>query len=645
MVELGEDLFLNTGYRKIIRNNIMALCREHMRRCGNISAEQEKGDAIFVPITKKGYWLFRTSITDSDREEEPMVRYLVYSDRYITKVLDPSEFENKYVLLWDDVYRSGNRLFYFFALLTKWKAKVVPSAYAMLYEPECDEEFDIERKKEMYAEIYDVEGEFAEQDLQHFNGLIAQFKESMICAKRVTREERARFITSEIKWMEQELKPMVIDLPIIREMRGEYTADICISEKAFEKLISSDSNDSWRYIENISNEAPEVSVNASYFLLPELLYSRIKRNIFENFVIKCKYSKAENGIKLVFVPYTIMKSITYNDLVEYFIVFFKDTDYFGDVINALHLEDCNDEEVMKREFVKSLYNNINLYRALYRANVYYYSAYIGREFIVYLHNLLGNELEEVSYDWKFMEDHAPKGLIESLKTEYDKPIEQVKEKIDKLKECRDYPWLNLSKEDFASKRCISQESINISLKELIDEMISKKLYREAMSIEEVYGRIAGKIDITSVVEYKIYITNAILMAQEGSCFGNYLENNKKLGFVIRGFKHGENGSIFLGEDVKYVFPYIYASYLKMNENISENDYEQIAEQIEGLFNRRNYFDYKISRKRFYFYINHFRKFLREIQDNAYMLGGYMEGRNTKYDEIFQLVNNWDIEGV
>ena len=111
-----------------IRNAIINLLKQYLIKNGlynedNRNTEQTE-KPILILITRKGYWLFRLLYDEWCDESTVDLRifnqFTIYSDRYLTKVIEPEIFEGKKVLIFDDIMVHGNNLFYYYVMLEKW---------------------------------------------------------------------------------------------------------------------------------------------------------------------------------------------------------------------------------------------------------------------------------------------------------------------------------------------------------------------------------------------------------------------------------------------------------------------------------------------------------------------------------------------
>ena len=110
-----------------IRNAIINLLKQYLIKNGlynedNRNTEQTE-KPILILITRKGYWLFRLLYDEWCDESTVDLRifnqFTIYSDRYLTKVIEPEIFEGKKVLIFDDIMVHGNNLFYYYVMLEK----------------------------------------------------------------------------------------------------------------------------------------------------------------------------------------------------------------------------------------------------------------------------------------------------------------------------------------------------------------------------------------------------------------------------------------------------------------------------------------------------------------------------------------------
>ena len=72
---------------------------------------RDKEISTIIPITRKGYWIFQVCVSQA---QGIFNQVKIYSDRYLTKLMDGEQFKNKKVLVFDDIIVTGDHLFYYF---------------------------------------------------------------------------------------------------------------------------------------------------------------------------------------------------------------------------------------------------------------------------------------------------------------------------------------------------------------------------------------------------------------------------------------------------------------------------------------------------------------------------------------------------
>lgn len=424
-----------------IRNAILKLLNEYIKR----NKEKDKDHTnlpILVSITRKGYWLFRMLFDEYEEhkwelaENDPLHvfgEFEIYSDRYMTKILDgivPDDknptavkllFENRQILLFDDVMIRGDNLFYHYVMLSSWGADVTPLTL------ECDRSFwekysDNVTKRNAFKKFYPEHEELFPQAINDFWN-----KQRAYAAFRfwMTPEDLANDSVYELLLFQKKLCPMTIDLPIIAESacadNQKTHRYVTLQTSMWEKLKAKQRD--WFFVENISQIKGSYHVNASFFEGITCLQELSLWGEIEDCTVKCKYNEPANDeIKIVFVPQVIVKSMSYFQVVELFCRLYEQTDYGNEIkktINRLLGEpvDEDNNEFPKEKMLLLMEKNCNFYRALYRANILYFSLYVGKQFEEFL---IENEIYKkndlvLDFDWEFMKHHSPQKLIDTLK--------------------------------------------------------------------------------------------------------------------------------------------------------------------------------------------------------------------------------------
>lgn len=653
-----------------IRNAILELLNEYIKR----NKEKDKDHTnlpILVSITRKGYWLFRMLFDEYEEhkwelaENDPLHvfgEFEIYSDRYVTKILDgivPDDknptavkllFENRQILLFDDVMIRGDNLFYHYVMLSSWGADVTPLTL------ECDRSFlekysDNVTKRNAFKKFYPEHEELFPQAINDFWN-----KQRAYAAFRfwMTPEDLANDSVYELLLFQKKLCPMTIDLPIIAESacadNQKTHRYVTLQTSMWEKLKAKQRD--WFFVENISQIKGSYHVNASFFEGITCLQELSLWGEIEDCTVKCKYNEPANDeIKIVFVPQVIVKSMSYFQVVELFCRLYEQTDYGNEIkktINRLLGEpvDEDNNEFPKEKMLLLMEKNCNFYRALYRANILYFSLYVGKQFEEFL---IENEIYKkndlvLDFDWEFMKHHSPQKLIDTLKKLAEHPeimkqrllIRNMKKETHIHKEVIDKNWK-------AALYCVREWLAEERFEDNND-------FEHILTIEWMENSLSNVIPDMNLEERRLVVTRIILLCQEESCFRNYIVNDTKNGLVKRGFRPGENAVKILGETAKQVVPYIYALYIRTGAKDFYEYYDSFIEKLNTYFYHERFLEYGLDPYSLYFFEDFFQtepegsiwSIEKKLAQVRYLLADYLDGNTREYDHIFQLVNEWEL---
>lgn len=653
-----------------IRNAILELLNEYIKR----NKEKDKDHTnlpILVSITRKGYWLFRMLFDEYEEhkwelaENDPLHvfgEFEIYSDRYMTKILDgivPDDknptavkllFENRQILLFDDVMIRGDNLFYHYVMLSSWGADVTPLTL------ECDRSFweeysDNVTKRNAFKKFYPEHEELFPQAINDFWN-----KQRAYAAFRfwMTPEDLANDSVYELLLFQKKLCPMTIDLPIIAESacadNQKTHRYVTLQTSMWEKLKAKQRD--WFFVENISQIKGSYHVNASFFEGITCLQELSLWGEIEDCTVKCKYNEPANDeIKIVFVPQVIVKSMSYFQVVELFCRLYEQTDYGNEIkktINRLLGEpvDEDNNEFPKEKMLLLMEKNCNFYRALYRANILYFSLYVGKQFEEFL---IENEIYKkndlvLDFDWEFMKHHSPQKLIDTLKKLAEHPeimkqrllIRNMKKETHIYKEVIDKNWK-------AALYCVREWLAEERFEDNND-------FEHILTIEWMENSLSNVIPDMNLEERRLVVTRIILLCQEESCFRNYIVNDTKNGLVKRGFRPGENAVKILGETAKQVVPYIYALYIRTGAKDFYEYYDSFIEKLNTYFYHERFLEYGLDPYSLYFFEDFFQtepegsiwSIEKKLAQVRYLLADYLDGNTREYDHIFQLVNEWEL---
>lgn len=194
-------------------------------------------------ITRKGYWIYKIVCLFDAALEKPGI----YSDRYLTKMLNSKCIEGKNVYLIDDALNRGYNLFRFFCVLKSMGAKRV-TPYVFAQSIEYPQNVDLDDIKKIYYDVFSGDGGNEEQGME----LWQEFLGSLRCFQYMSRENISKLCLFEVRMFQEYLCPLVIDLPILipQKKDGKVLENhFELTEKQFLQLCK-ETND-WSYQPNI----------------------------------------------------------------------------------------------------------------------------------------------------------------------------------------------------------------------------------------------------------------------------------------------------------------------------------------------------------------------------------------------------------
>lgn len=615
---------------------------------------KENWDSLLL-VTRKGYWIYKTLMDDDAwqtlKDEAPQVyddivtkKKTIYTDRYLNKCFDINEFKGRRIYIFDDTMTHGSNLFFYFSFLTKEKIEVTPSVYAL--STEYPSEQSNQRLINEFQRVIrnDEENYNLESDGRRF---LDRFNQSLMYKVRLAQENIARLSIYETEVFNENLCPLVIDLPILSCMRirGRYTIPaymnsgtgegIIMTRDSFEKLTENTSE--WTFHPN-RFEGNYLDNCSSYFTNCTIDTGNLSKAIHD-IVIKCKYKTEGDYVRAVFVPFAIFKSMDFADVISSFSIMWGDTGhgkeiykYINSVLNEERQEDIRTDENMSpnsSKVKKILKDNHNLCRNLYRSIIFYVSAYAGALFKEYVFNKIGIELD---YDWEFMKESMSESFIASFKelirekSEYDfkkcfiqvPPVEAVPA-----------PGISLVKN--GEKKNAKKEHVEKYIRKRIifkRNNTTSNLMNRVYIFENIERDLSREFTFNDGTEAKSLLTMVLLDMLENSRLGNeiFIDNQKEV--VYRGFKSGENSEVLFYKGMEFFFSYIYAFYY-LNKEEYERKFQRLIDKMDIYFKEREYTDYLLSKDDMRFYEDYFGglkgyRLDEQISNKKYVLDRYWD---------------------
>lgn len=571
---------------------------------------------LVVLINRKGYWDYKIFFPSLELNKEN--QRIVISDRLLEKY--PIEelkklLSGKRVIVYDDSLTNGSNLFYYYLLCKAYGAKkVLPVVYALNASFPSSRSIKL-MEREAGRIDPNVRGDVSVQNL------IDEFVDNLICKVILGNADIDRMSIWQTMLFQKNLSPLVMDLPMLNHRKNTKDKKISLNRVQFEKLCNYKDAE-WCFISNEMNGWGE-SVKACYFRFDCGWVSGKVSNLIHDFVVKCKFNLQDEIVDVVFTPFAIVKSISFEKAFQLFNMLYEDTVYGDNILKWFPNREYS-ASVMERDH--------NICRALFRAIIFRLSDYIGRNFQKYVRRLLEVELE---YDWDIMEDNFDPTFIETEKMFY---AQYDEEKLQHLifQCCQDEPVLPLHKSVCLAKKKVqgTQGRINnyvrgrtSAKKRDMKISLGERIY----TFETIESEICDRFFFNSEYEKKERITNVCLLLLETNSFSNMIFPDNHDHIIYRSFRYGENSEIFLNENLWLFYGYLYAYYNEYGSKSLKEHYSEFMDRVKENMIQQKYFGTWMSEDDFSFLRDYFGKMEREelveeIQRREYLLDCTIKGK-------------------
>lgn len=604
---------------------------------------------ILLLITRKGYWAYKTLMDEAawnslDKRVYSRIQNRekrIYTDRYLCKTLDLKEFQNKKIYIYDDTMTRGANLFYYYSFLIQNGIdadRITPVVYALSTEYPSEQSHNM-----LLNEFQRISGKELEEE--RWKALaeerIKQFNKALFGYVRLTPESLSEVCVCETMLFNENLCPLVIDLPILSTVKKENVIStipaymnngkgegIQFTKEQFQKLTSGDA--AWKFVRN-DFSGNYVRTCSSYFENEDIDTGNLG-NAIQNLVVKCKYKVEGDKVRAVFVPFAIFRSMSFTDVLNSFNVLWKGTEHWQEIADYIKRKIISPESAETDQLSEDMFfagnpeirslmqTDHNLYTNLFRSVIFFVSAYIGYKFKEYVKESTGIQLD---YDWNFMEESLSQAYINSFH-ELIRPGEDYRNYFMKIPVVQHISSVDLS--------LIFNEPKKIATKELIEKSIRNRIiykknlkenepeqYDEKFFLERVYvfETIESDLDrefiFGSIDEKKTLLTMVLIDMLENSRLGNeiYVDNKKEI--IYRGFRTGENSEILFYSGIEYFYAYIFAYYhFEREEHAGDyreqykKNYQKFIDQLELYFITKKYKGSLISSEDMKFYEEYFR---------------------------------------
>lgn len=637
-----------------IRNAIINLLKQylienHLYNEDNRNTERTE-KPILILITRKGYWLFRLLYDEWCEKSTVDLRifneFTIYSDRYLTKVIDTEIFNDKKVLIFDDIMVHGNNLFYYYVMLEKWGAVVTPLTL------ECDLSlYNVksgDKTKESIYHSFHPEEDTSDTSDTSYKKAIKRFWEVQTPYKDerfwLTPDDLADDSVYQLFLFQKNLCPMSMDLPIIGQKASEenkINRYVTLSKEQWEQIRSQ--RQRWNFVENIENIKDSYKINASFFQANECFHQLNLWGEIQDCIVKCKYEEDESSgnVKAVFVPYVIFKSMSYFHVANLFCELYENTTFEAYLKQKMEVS----EMPLKQKLFEKIKEYTNLYCLLYRSIVWYFSIFIGNRFIKFLEE---NGVEHPEYDERFMEHHMQDELKDTIR-DLCEDTESLEKKL-AVGSVNTTPNIDDEMDQEYMEEFWQWAFFDLK-KSIVDMQFQKNRdFKDIISIDQMESQLAEFMEECNRAELRYILTKIIVLLQEESSVSNYIINDQKNGFVRSGFRPAENGMRIVEESAKEILPYVYAFYLQMgDEEKYTSNYQVFMDRLESYLYSEQIFEYHLDPSAFLYYEGFFypeednesTSIAKKMSQVRFLIGEYLDGDTHEYDNAFTLVSNWE----
>lgn len=568
---------------------------------------------ILILITRKGYWLYKVTVSQEIQLEVKKKGKKIYSDRYISKCLDMQQFAGKRVWIYDDTMTNGVTMFFYYSFLRKKGAEVTPFVFGLSTEYPSDNSKRLLIRE--YGRVCRNEGLTEKEQRERAEMEIECFNRALRWEVRMASKQIASLCTQETQYFQDKLCPMVVDLPVLSRMENPEGISVLpaymnqgsgegiqIPLSLFERLKQSGTE--WKYVEN-TVDTEGIRVNCSYFKYRNPALEELSGIVYDG-IVKCKAAVEEDQVRLVFAPFAIFKSMTFHDVAECFFRMLDNTEYGRKVFHhifgeekkgdSLELDSLRDDQAVIRKMKK----DHNLCRNMFRGIIFYVSHAVGAAFAQYFYDVTGVRLD---YDWELMEESFSQEFIRTFCGAYRN---------------KSFSWAHLSNLSFTAVDPLGWKGGHRGQKvpaerkdaelHILNELIEKKRRKEdglrgrIYTIETIEAELDENFLFKSQEQKKEIMTGTILALLDTSRFGNeiYVDNEREI--VYRGFRYGENSELLFLKGMSYVATFMEAFYDSLTQRQPDEEkarelyvqyYPVFSRKMEQYFRKEQFFDYLI----------------------------------------------------
>lgn len=476
-----------------------------------------KTDKNVVFVSRKAYCLFLLFKEKGYISDEG---FRVYSDRYLMKNLDSKLFENQSVFLVDDTISTGRHMYDICSLIFRKLSCV--TVHPMVF-----------MKDDSFADSHEILGMFRQEGIEI---------DSQLCR---TSSDVLKFCSQETLIFHRECMPYAVELPYLCEnVNGQYYDYLTLGETEFQKLKKGTA--SWLYIECEQAGYMHNDILNAVLIMKDSSLAIVQSNLVQDFTVRLQITKSGSYYKIVILPFAILKSINFDELYDFFMLLYGNTEYGKLIKEYLHQGKQGVEE--------------DIYVAIYRGLVFNFSYYIGKCLINYMerifpHKLLSFSKKNVMYNFdKVFLDSTDEMFKDGKYSDYLQnvlsfsgfsPINVANNLTKYMPVVSRTSW---------NKKTVFWDIINLVNNIKVDTdyannlKIQVKQKNKFITIEdlfEVFYDTYPLRGISETEELDDIMVSSICAMLEQSKLANEIYFEKESRVIYRGFKYGENSSALL----------------------------------------------------------------------------------------------------
>lgn len=523
---------------------------------------------IFLLMKKQGY------LSDWNKIE-------VYSDRYVMKKLEFDFWNERKIVLIDDSIITGYHLKKTYYMIKRKieNANIIPYVFA--------------------AESNWKNPEWRNND-EAFTNLQYSVSYPHNDILKLSSIESLLFYQCGI--------PYMVELPILTA--EEEGLGVSFSKEEFEDLQEGVLG-LWTYQECRQVGYLQNEMVSGCLILENNILKRRFSGFIQNLTVRMHILPDEGGVKIIFMPFAVLKSVEFARLESMTKALYKGTKFEKNIVEFERECEKQGRDFKEESFI-----------ALYRAVVYSLSCYIGKELRKYISVFYDKNLvvfggyDQYSFDDDFLESikqvSAEKLFVQRIFQE--KSLKSVKrdrknEKLYANIPIREYSYNNVYNAMLDMK---NQHTLTQKDKETKEELL--------LSIEEIEEFFRSRCLVSDYEQIDDFVSSCISGMLCQGLLVNVVWYEAEEGIVWRGFSFGENSDVFYSVSAKVFYAGVLIYYERIGEDYDKK-YDFFIMSLYHTFKAGNMFGTFISVDEFDLYARYFRnaKDNNQIENKRFLL--------------------------